>query len=54
MNKLIRRIKYWLKIVPSWKDCVHASCWDGSNAQRRMMNILSPKMSDETFGKRLA
>ncbi len=31
-----------------------ASCWHGANASERMMNILSPKMSDETFGKRLA
>lgn len=31
-----------------------ASCWHGSNASERMMNILSPRMSDETFGKRLA
>lgn len=31
-----------------------ASCWHGSNASERMMNILSPRMSDDTFGKRLA
>lgn len=49
MNKLIRRIKYWLKIIPKWKECVHASCWDGTNAQRRMMNILSPKFTDGKF-----
>lgn len=24
-----------------------ASCWDGGNAQRRMMNIVSPRMSEE-------
>jgi len=29
-----------------------ASCWDG-DASKRMMNILSPRMSDETFKNRL-
>jgi len=49
IKKLIAKIKYALKIVPEWKECVHASCWDGSNAQRRMMNIMSPKFSDSKF-----
>lgn len=49
MKKLIQRIKYWLGIVPKWDKCRLASCWDGSNAQRRMMNILSPKFSDSKF-----
>ena len=31
-----------------------ASCWNGANAAERMMNTLSPRMSDETFAKRLA
>ena len=31
-----------------------ASCWNGANASERMMNILSPRMSDEKFGKYLA
>ncbi len=26
-----------------------ASCWDGAGASKRMMNILSPRMSDEKF-----
>ena len=26
-----------------------ASCWDGANASRRMMNILSPKMDEAKF-----
>ena len=30
-----------------------ASCWAGSNASKRMMNVLSPKMSDSTFAARL-
>lgn len=28
-----------------------ASCWDGANASRRMMNMLSPKMDDAKFGQ---
>ena len=35
--------------VPKHTECIHASCWDGSNAQRRMMNILSPGMSEDKF-----
>lgn len=31
-----------------------ASCWHGANASERMMNVLSPKMPDDVFGKRLA
>ena len=26
-----------------------ASCWNGTNASKRMMNVLSPKMSDSKF-----
>lgn len=32
--------------LPTWDKCDKASCWDGSNAQKRMMNMLSPGMSD--------
>lgn len=31
-----------------------ASCWDGENASHRMMNILSPKMTDAKFEERVA
>lgn len=37
--------------LPSWENCDKASCWDGKNATRRMMNILSPSMSDDKFNK---
>ena len=33
--------------------CGLASCWAGANASKRMMNVLSPKMSDSTFKDRL-
>jgi hypothetical protein len=33
----------------AWDKCDKASCWDGSNAQKRMMNMLSPGMSDGKF-----
>lgn len=35
--------------VPSWKECTLASCWDGNNASKRMMNMLSPRFSDNKF-----
>lgn len=35
--------------IPSWDQCTTASCWNGSNAQQRMMNMLSPGMSDGKF-----
>lgn len=64
MKKLIAKIKNWIRKIlgkvapetttPSWKECVHASCWDGSNAQRRMMNMLSPKFSDGKFNEYLS
>ncbi len=39
--------------TPSWKDCSKASCWQGSNAGTRHMNILSPKFDDGTFKARV-
>lgn len=41
------------------KDCLSAyplgiaSCWGGTNASKRMMNVLAPKMSKNTFNDRL-
>ncbi len=29
-----------------WKDCRYSSNWNGSNASKRMMNLVSPKFSD--------
>jgi hypothetical protein len=37
-----------------WKDCRLASCWDGNNASKRFMNMLSPKFSDSKFGEYLS
>lgn len=54
MKRLFNYIRYWLKITPSWRRCKHASCWDGSNAQRRLMNILSPYFSPEKFREYVA
>lgn len=39
--------------VPEWKDATLSSNWNGSNAQQRMMNILSPNMSDAKFKERV-
>ena len=35
--------------IKNWDECTLASCWNGKNASNRMMNMLSPKMSDEKF-----
>lgn len=32
-----------------WDECTLASCWGGTNASKRMMNVLSPKMPESTF-----
>lgn len=32
-----------------WDECTKASCWNGSNANQRMMNMLSPHMPDDVF-----
>lgn len=32
-----------------WDECTLASCWGGTNASKRMMNILSPKMPESVF-----
>ena len=32
-----------------WKDCRYSSNWNGSNASKRMMNVISPKFSEEKF-----
>jgi len=32
-----------------WDEAVHASCWDGSNASRRLMNLVSPHFSENKF-----
>lgn len=40
--------------TPSWDKCTKSSNWHGRNAEWRMMNILSPHMSDEIFKQRLS
>lgn len=37
-----------------WRECRKSSNWNGSNAQQRMMNMLSPKFDDKKFGDYLA
>lgn len=46
---ILSTIQCALGIAPSWKKCRRASCWNGPNAARRMMNILSPGFSDAKF-----
>lgn len=54
MKKIISYIRYWLGIRPSWRDCSKASCWFGSNANVRIMNILSPHFTEQQFRDRVA
>ena len=51
MKKLLAKLKYYLHIVPAWDETRRASCWDGANASRRLMNILSPHFSDAKFNE---
>jgi hypothetical protein len=37
--------------VPAWDACTRASCWNGSNAQQRMMNVLSPAFTEAKFAQ---
>lgn len=39
--------------VPPWDATTKASCWQGSNAQTRHMNILSPHMPENLFKERV-
>ena len=48
-NLLCRWLPGWFK--PGWRDCVHASCWSGPDAAVRLMNLLSPHCSDDSFGR---
>jgi len=40
--------------VPAWHQCTKASCWDGNNASKRMMNMLSPNFSSSKFNNYLS
>lgn len=37
--------------VPPWDACTRASCWNGLNAQQRMMNILSPAFTEAKYAQ---
>ncbi len=39
---------------PAWDACSLASSWGGTNASVRVMNCLSPRMSDQDFAERVA
>lgn len=40
--------------IPAWDKATLSSNWNGSNAQERMMNIVSPLMPEDKFKARLA
>ena len=56
MKKILNWIKklFGITVVPKWDECTKSSNWTGKNAAKRMMNILSPHMADETFKERVA
>lgn len=55
MKKILNWIKrlFGITTIPSWKECTKSSNWSGKNAAKRMMNILSPHMSEATFKERV-
>ncbi|NLF23105.1 MAG: hypothetical protein GX590_08080, partial [Lentisphaerae bacterium] len=40
-------------LTPEWDEATLSSNWGGDNARLRMMNVLSPNMSDGTFRDRV-
>jgi len=40
--------------TPAWDACSLASSWGGTNASMRIMNCLSPRMSDQDFAERVS
>lgn len=54
VDKIIAKIKRFFRGVPKAEQCRRASCWDGANASRRMMNMLSPHFPDAKFREYLA
>lgn len=48
-------LERWPDVVaPATTTLSLASCWDGDNAEKRMMNMLSPHMPEEVFTSYLA
>lgn len=39
---------------PAWHECVKSSNWTGDGAAKRLMNLLSPYMTEEAFNNRYA
>lgn len=54
MKKIIAFIKklFGIQTIKKWEDCKKSSNWTGRNAAKRIMNILSPRMSDAAFNER--
>lgn len=59
MEYALEKIEEWLDgeeteapgAVPPWSACTHASCWNGSNARQRMMNVLSPAFTEAKYAQ---
>ena len=67
MKKILAKIKAFIRkilgktaadiivpitVVKKWDECTKSSNWTGRNAAKRIMNILSPNMSDAAFNER--
>ena len=53
-KKLVGIFLDLLETTKSWDQCTLSSNWDGGNAEKRMMNILSPHMPDSVFKERMS
>lgn len=53
MKRLLALLAYFFCGPPRWDKATKASCWDGANAARRMMNILSPHFSEGDYRARV-
>lgn len=59
MKKIWNKIKNFIReliglgpTIRKWDECTKSSNWTGRNAAKRIMNILSPNMSDAAFNER--
>ena len=53
MSRIWGWLRYYLCRAPKWHAATKASCWFGSNAATRIMNILSPKFTESQFKARV-
>ena len=52
-QKILAFIRQLIGHKMDWDECTKSSNWEGSNAQHRMMNILSPRMPEAVYKERV-